>query len=72
MLGLRIHIAGSAAPRCADGLLDSAHLFVHDLAKTLVESGSGIVTGVGTEPRTESGRPCIFDWTTLQVRKSVV
>lgn len=67
MLGLRIQIAGSAAPSCADGLLDSAHLFVHDLAKTLVESGSGIVTGAGTEPRTESGRPCIFDWTTLQV-----
>src|SRR5687767_496789 len=67
MLGLRIHIAGSTAPSCVDGLLDSAHLFVRDLAKTLVESGSGTVTGVGTEPRKESGRPCIFDWTTLQV-----
>ncbi len=67
MQGRRVHLTGSAAATCGDSLLDSAHSFIHQFAKRLVESGAGIVIGVGGEPRTDTGRPCIFDWTTLQV-----
>ena len=63
--GRRIHIAGSAAHDTADELLAAAQELVRAVTPQLIDAGAGIVTGVGSEPVADTGRPCIFDWTVL-------
>ena len=66
MHGLRVHLSGSADKECSGVLLDVAHRFVQSLARKIISRGGGLVFGVGAEPRAESGRPCIFDWSVLE------
>lgn len=65
--GLRVHLTGSAAKDCNGALLGSAQSFVHSFVKEIVARGGGLVVGAGDEPRGNSGEPCIFDWTALEV-----
>lgn len=67
MRGLRVHISGSAGTDCDGELLTAAHDFVRAFATELVAAGGGLVLGAGGEPRGDSGEPCIFDWTALEV-----
>lgn len=67
MRGLRVHISGSAATDCDGDLLAAVHGFVRAFATEVIGAGGGLVLGVGDEPRGDSGEPCIFDWTALQV-----
>ena len=64
--GLRVHIAGSAAPSVNGSLLRAAHTFVSTLSAGLVDRGLGLVLGVGDEPRGDEGLPCTFDWDILE------
>ena len=64
--GLRVHIAGSAAPSTDRALLEAAHEFVSVLADRLIGAGAGLVLGVGAEPLGDAGLPCTFDWTVLE------
>lgn len=45
----------------------AAHGFVRAFATELIAAGGGLVLGAGGEPRGDSGEPCIFDWTALEV-----
>ena len=65
--GLRVHITGSAAADGDDALIAAAHSFVRALAAETIAYGGGLVLGAGGEPRNETGQPCIFDWTALEV-----
>jgi hypothetical protein len=65
--GLRVHITGSAAAESDDALIAAAHSFVRTLAAETIAYGGGLVLGAGGEPRNETGQPCIFDWTALEV-----
>jgi hypothetical protein len=65
--GLRLHIAGSAATDCDGELLAVAHSFVRSLVEEIVRRGGGLVLGTGGETVGETGHPCIFDWTALEV-----
>ena len=67
MRGLRVHITGSAAADGDDALIAAAHSFVRALAAETIAYGGGLVLGAGGEPRNETGQPCIFDWTALEV-----
>jgi len=67
MLGLRVHLTGSAATDCDGDLLRNAHGFVQKMTDELIARGSGLVLGVGGEPLGDSGAACIFDWTALEV-----
>ncbi|HEX5984742.1 MAG TPA: hypothetical protein VFY69_11095 [Solirubrobacterales bacterium] len=67
MPGLRVHLAGSAAPACEPLLLASAHTFMAAFCRHLIDDGEGILVGAGGEPRGDAGLPCIFDWTALEV-----
>jgi hypothetical protein len=65
--GLRVHLTGSAVEGCDGALLATAHSFVHSLVEEVVANRGGLVVGAGGEPRGDSGQPCIFDWTALDV-----
>jgi len=65
--GLRVHVAGSAATDCEGELLGAAHEFLRAFGAEIVGRGGGLVLGAGGEPRGESGQPCIFDWTVLEI-----
>jgi hypothetical protein len=65
--GLRVHITGSAAAEGSDALIARAHSFIRALAAETIAYGGGLVLGAGGEPRNETGQPCIFDWTALEV-----
>lgn len=67
MRGLRVHLTGSAAKDCNAVHLGTAHSFVHAFVEEVVASGGGIVLQAGFEPRGDSGLPCIFDWTALEI-----
>ena len=67
MRGLRVHLTGSATKSCDGALLRTAHTFVQSLVKGVVAKGAGLVVGAGSEPQGDTGEPCIFDWTALQV-----
>lgn len=62
----RVHIAGSAAPDACGPVLEAAHEFVRSLSSNLIDSGRGIVLGIGDEPLGDAGLPCTFDWTILE------
>jgi hypothetical protein len=64
--GLRVHIAGSAAHNCDEGLLGRAHRYVAKLVELLASQGAGLIVGVGDEPHGEAGLALIFDWTALE------
>ncbi len=66
MLGLKVHIAGSAAVACDRDSLKAAHALVAALTDGIISAGGGMVLGVGGEPYGEVGEPCIFDWTCLE------
>src|SRR5881628_3643438 len=66
MVGLRVHIAGSASADCEGALLDTAHAFISSFAQETAARGGGLVLGAGDEPVGDAGRPCIFDWTVLE------
>jgi hypothetical protein len=63
---MKVHIAGSAARDCELDLLDAAHAFVKAFTDEIVAVGGGLVLGVGAEPRGDHGRPCIFDWSSIE------
>ena len=67
MRGLRVHITGSAAADGDDALIAAAHFFVRTLAAQTIAYGGGPAPGACGEPRNETGQPCIFDWTALEV-----
>jgi len=62
VLGLKVHIAGSAAVDCDR----AAHALVATLTDGIISAGGGLVLGVGGEPYGEAKVPCIFDWTCLE------
>ncbi|MGD9734943.1 MAG: hypothetical protein AB7V58_04945 [Solirubrobacterales bacterium] len=66
MPGLRIHLTGSAAIACEDGLLANAHAFTRRLCERLISADEGLLTGAGGEPVGDADLPCIFDWTALE------
>lgn len=66
MIGLRVHISGSASADCETALLDTAHAFISSFTREVVDQGAGLVLGAGAEPVGNTGRPCIFDWTALE------
>jgi hypothetical protein len=66
MVGLRVHIAGSASAVCESALLDTTHALIASLVREVVVQGGGIVVGAGAEPLGDAGRACIFDWTALE------
>jgi hypothetical protein len=70
MRGLRVHLSGSAATDCDGDVLAAAHGFVRAFTTEVIGAGGGLVLGAGGEPRGDSGEPCIFDWTALEVLAS--
>ena len=72
MRGCRVQIAGSAARSAEGPLLEAAHEFVSALASRLVHDGAGLVLGVGDEPLSNEGLPCIFDWTVIEAISTVL
>ena len=65
--GFRVHLSGSAAKNCDAPLLEAAHRCVRAVCDELIGRGGGLVLGVGDEPVSTEGLPCLFDWTALEV-----
>jgi TIR- and PNP-associating SLOG family/Phage integrase family len=70
LLGRRVQIAGSADGRTDPTLISYAHEVVRNLVKGVMAAGSGIVVGIGREPRPDGSAPdapsLLFDRTALE------
>lgn len=74
--GRRMHVAGSANATTAPEIVGYGHRVVEQVVRSVLESGGGLVVGVGRELRPDGGGTTapsvLFDWTALQTAAAVV